>query len=189
MKNIPALWVLCAVGLLASAPSAPSQTQPKTHVEVPILAANPDDVGSIEKIVKASYETISGGVGVPRQWGRERSLDDPNARFVGVFVDAKTGAVTPWSTNDQEYADQTDALFVKDGFTEHELAHKIYRYGNVATVLSSYEGKALSTGKVASRGVNIFQLYYDGKRWWILSVVWDDERPSNPIPVELLQNN
>jgi hypothetical protein len=74
---------------------------------------------------------------------------------------------------------------VKEGFTERELAHDIHRFGNVATVLSSYEGKVSSTGKVVTRGVNIFQLYYDGKRWWILSMVWDRERPDNPIPPEL----
>jgi hypothetical protein len=55
----------------------------------------------------------------------------------------------------------------------------------VATVLSSYEGTVASTGKVATRGVNIFQLYFDGKRWWILSMVWDEERPDNPLPPEL----
>jgi hypothetical protein len=74
---------------------------------------------------------------------------------------------------------------VKNGFTEREIAHEIKRYGNVATVLSSYEGKT-AAGKAVSRGVNIFQLYFDGKRWWILSMVWDEERPGNPIPPELL---
>jgi hypothetical protein len=83
------------------------------------------------------------------------------------------------------YVDLTDAFLVKDGFTESELRHKTYQFGNVATVLSSYEGKAVATGKVA-RGVNIFQLYYDGKRWRILSIIWDDERPDNPIPADLL---
>ena len=39
----------------------------KRHVEVPTIAPRPEDVGSIEGIVNASYETISGGVGVPRQ--------------------------------------------------------------------------------------------------------------------------
>jgi hypothetical protein len=52
-------------------------------------------------------------------------------------------------------------------------------------VLSSYEG-TVASGKVITRGVNIFQLYFDGKRWWILSMVWDEERPGNPIPKELL---
>ena len=76
---------------------------------------------------------------------------------------------------EQEYADEADEHFVRTGFTERELAHKIYRFGNVATVFSSYEGKETSTGKLLSRGVNIYQLYFDGKRWWISSVsrgVW-----------------
>jgi hypothetical protein len=64
--------------------------------------------------------------------------------------------------------------------------HKTYRFGNVATVLSSDEGKAMSTGKVVTRGVNIFQLYYDGKRWRIHSIIWDDQRTDNPIPADLL---
>ncbi len=56
-------------------------------------------------------------------------------------------------------------------------------------MLSSYEGKNASTGKVITRGVNIFQLYFDGKRWWILSMVWDQETPANPIPPDLLPKN
>jgi len=66
------------------------------------------------------------------------------------------------------------------------VAHKIHRFGNVATVFSSYEGKFTSTGKLYTRGVNIYQLYYDGKRWWISSVTWDAENYVNPIPPELL---
>ncbi len=71
------------------------------------------------------------------------------------------------------------------GFSESEVAHKIYQYGNVATVFSSYEAKMASTGKLVSRGVNIYQLYFAGGRWWISSVSWDDEKPINPIPPEL----
>jgi len=155
-------------------------------VPVRKFEARPDDVGTIEGIVKASYETISGGVGVPRQWGRDESLFDPHVRFVAIERDPKSGAIVAMITNHQEFVDSTDAELVKDGFTERELGHKIERYGNVATVLSSYEGKNASDGKVVTRGVNIFQLYFDGKRWWILSMVWDQESPQNPIPAELL---
>jgi hypothetical protein len=155
-------------------------------VPVQKVAARAEDVSSVEAIVKASYETISGGVGVPRQWGRDESLFDPNVRFVAVERDPKSGAIVAMITTHQEFVDGTDESLVKDGFTERELGHKIERFGNVATVLSSYEGKNASTGKVITRGVNIFQLYFDGKRWWVLSMVWDQETPSNPIPAELL---
>ena len=26
------------------------------------------------------------------------------------------------------------------------------------------------------------ELFWDGKRWWIASAIWDEERPDNPIP-------
>ena len=121
------------------------------------MAARPEDVASIEAIVKASYETISGGVGVPRQWGRDESLFDPNVRFVAVERDPKSGAIVAMITTHQEFVDVADESTVKEGFTERELGHKIERYGNVATVLSSYEGKNASTGKVVTRGVKISQ--------------------------------
>jgi len=158
--------------------------QKKVHVDRPTIEARAEDVSTIEGIVKASYETISGGAGVARQWGRDRTLFDPNSRSVAVEVDRKTGAVKARGSTEQEFADDADASMVKDGFTELELKHIIQRFGNVATVLSSYQG-SLASGKVITRGVNIFQLYFDGKRWWILSMVWDEERPGNPIPAEL----
>lgn len=181
MKSLTAV-VIC---LLLNTPFTQAQNSTKPHVDVATVPARAEDVGSIEAIVKASYETISGGVGVPRQWARERTLNDPNARFVAADVDPKTGKNRVWSVSDQDFADQTDASMVRDGFTEHEMGHQIHRYGNVATVLSSYEGKGEHDAK-AERGVNIFQLYFDGKRWWILTITWDTERAGNPIPPELL---
>ena len=183
-------WLIGFAMILGTTSASLGQaTGPKAnlkHVAVQKVAARPEDVGSIEAIVKASYETISGGVGVPRQWGRDESLFDPNVRFVAVERDPKSGAIVAMITTHQEFVDDADGSLVKEGFTERELGHNIQRYGNVATVLSSYEGKNASTGKVITRGVNIFQLYFDGKRWWILSMVWDQETPANPIPPELL---
>jgi hypothetical protein len=183
-------WLIGCVLLSVIAPAVLGQAvgpkEKKKAVPVQRFAARPEDVSSIEGIVKASYETISGGVGVPRQWGRDESLFDPNVRFVAVERDPKSGAIVTMITTHQEFVDEADESTVKEGFTERELGHKIERYGNVATVLSSYEGKNASTGKVVTRGVNIFQLYFDGKRWWILSMVWDQETPTNPIPPELL---
>jgi hypothetical protein len=179
-----ALRVGCGILAVGAFGFGVVQAQKKVHVDRPIIEARVEDVGTIEGIVKASYETISGGVGVPRQWGRDRTLFDPNSRSVAVRVDAKTGAVKTHGTTEQEFADEADASIAKDGFTERELKHVIKRFGNVATVLSSYEG-TVASGKVITRGVNIFQLYFDGKRWWNLSMVWDEERPGNPIPAEL----
>jgi len=154
-------------------------------VEVPTITARPEDVSTIEGIVKASYETISGGVGVPRQWGRDRTLFAPSVRYISLSKN-KAGEVHARTSDYQEYLNESDGFLVKEGFTEVELGREIKRFGNVATVLSSYEGKVQSTGKVVTRGVNIFSLYYDGKRWWIQTMLWDEEGQGNPIPAELL---
>lgn len=155
------------------------------HVPVPKAEPRPEDVSTIEGIVQASYETISGGIGVPRQWGRDRTLFAPSVLYISISKD-KTGVVKARTSDYQEYLDESDDFLVKQGFTEVELGRKVERFGNVATVLSSYEGKVQLTGKVVTRGVNIFSLYFDGKRWWIQTMLWDEERPENPIPAELL---
>jgi hypothetical protein len=183
------LVALAAVIPLAVVLAAIPQIKRAEHIQVTTVPPRPEDVSSIDNIVKASYETISGGVGAPRQWGRDRSLYDPNVRFVSINIDPHTKAVLTHSESHQEFVDAADAFMVKEGFQERELRHVTKQFGNVATVLSSYEGSVASTGKVVTRGVNIFQLYYDGKRWWILSMVWDEERSDNPLPPELRPDN
>jgi hypothetical protein len=37
-----------------------------------------------------------------------------------------------------------------------------------------------------SRGVNSIELYFDGARWWISSVMWQSEDAEHPIPATLL---
>jgi hypothetical protein len=195
MKNHLTFGKLGCVALLGGAAlvgtvlSASSEDSPQAHVKRPVVPARRSDVSTIEGIIKASYEAISGGVGVPRQWGRDRTLYDPQMRFVSLGKDPSSGKVTRSSGTEQQFADHADAYFMRVGFVEHELAHAIHRFGNVATVLSSYQGKETATNRPADRGVNIFQLYNDGRRWWILSMVWDEERPDNPLPPELLPKN
>jgi hypothetical protein len=186
--KIPAFRIVsCA--LLLSLPHALAQDKPKLRGESAVIAARSEDVSSIEAIVKTDYECVSGGIGVARQWARDFSLYDPFARSFVPSKDEKTAALVIWHPTQQEYADESDAQLVRDGFSEHELAHKIYKYGNVATVFSSYEVAVARTGKLYSRGVNIYQLYYAGNRWWISSVSWDAENNINPIPQELMPKN
>jgi hypothetical protein len=36
------------------------------------------------------------------------------------------------------------------------------------------------------RGINSIQLFNDGKRWWIVSIYWQQENARAPIPQEYL---
>jgi len=55
-------------------------------------------------------------------------------------------------------------------------------YGNMMQILSSYESRRSPSEKPFQRGINSFQVLNDGKRWWIVSIFWDSERPDNPLP-------
>jgi hypothetical protein len=69
-------------------------------------------------------------------------------------------------------------------FFEKEVARKSDCFGNICQLFSTYEARrrAPSDEKPFVRGINSIQLVRDGKRWWIASVIWDTERPDNPIP-------
>jgi hypothetical protein len=144
-------------------------------------AADPADVGTIEDIVRVSYEVISGPPGTPRQWRRDSTLYAPGAMFHALREDS-TGKVDVYSMTPEEYRRRTDKGFVKNGLIEYEIGTHAERFGNVAQVRSVYAMRRTTDGPVTARGVNYFQLYWDGTRWWITGMVWDDERKGNPIP-------
>jgi len=145
--------------------------------------ADPADVRTIEDIVRVSYEVISGPPGTPRQWRRDSTLYAPGAMFHALREDS-AGKVSVYSMTPEEYRRRTDKGFVKNGLIEYEIGTHAERFGNVAQVRSVYAMRRTTDGPVTARGVNYFQLYWDGTRWWITGMVWDDERKHNPIPKE-----
>lgn len=152
-------------------------------VEIQPVEANPADVASIDGIIKAFYETISGGKGVPRQWSRDKTLYMPDVRFVAMSErDGKAHASVMNHTN---YVNSSNDFFVSEGFQERELNRVVRRFGNIAHVFSTYEFST-ADGKAKGRGVNSIELFWDGARWWISAVSWDEERLNNPIPKEFL---
>src|SRR2546426_8619284 len=68
------------------APRAAAQPPARKHVAVATLPPRPEDVASVNGIIKAFYEVISGPAGQPRQWARDRSLYIPGVRFVATGV-------------------------------------------------------------------------------------------------------
>jgi hypothetical protein len=82
--------------------------------------------------------------------------------------------------------DESNAIIVKDGFYESEIHRVTEKFGHIAHVFSTYESRIKADGPVIARGINSIEIFYDGKRWWIASNIWDDERPNNPLPAEYL---
>ena len=74
--------------------------------------------------------------------------------------------------------------FAKEGFYENAIVNQPESYGNVTQVLSSYESRHSPGEKPFQRGINSIQLLNNGKRWWVVSILWDAERPDNPLPAK-----
>ena len=119
--------------------------------------ADPADVGTIQAIVNAYYDVINGPPGTPRQWRRDSTLYMPAATFVAMSM--RDGKPVPKVMTPEEFRRGTNDEFVKDGFYETEIGHRIERFGNVAQVRSVYETRHTAKGPLLGRGVNYLMLY------------------------------
>ena len=152
--------------------------------------ANPADVESIDAIIAAAYDVISGPAGRTRDWDRERSLFISGARLIPTAVEAGRNDVdlAPQTLNVEDYIARVEPLFAKNGFYEKEVARRVEQFGQIAHVWSTYESRHdPSDAAPFMRGINSIQLFDDGKRWWILSIYWQHESAEHPLPKKYLQ--
>jgi hypothetical protein len=157
-----------------------SQPAPETVV------ANPADVASIESIVNAAYDSISGPAGKKRDWNRVRSLFMPGARLIPTGKNAEGKTAAQVLDVDGYFARANDYL-EKNGFFEKEIARRTEQFGHIAHVFSTYESRHKADDpKPFARGINSIQLMYDGKRWWIVTIYWQQESADDPIPEKYL---
>jgi hypothetical protein len=82
----------------------------------------------------------------------------------------------------EEYISVGGKTLAADGFFERGVISSTWRYGHIATVRSPYESRHAATETPFQRGINSFQLSYDGSRWWIVSISWEGETPEFPLP-------
>jgi hypothetical protein len=149
---------------------------------------DPRDVESIDAIIAAAYDVISGPAGQRRDWNRERSLFYPAARVIPTAsVPGRNDVdLEPQMLDVQGYIARAEALLQK-GFYETEISRRTEQFGRIAHVWSTYESRHQPSDPLPfMRGINSFQLFNDGKRWWILSVYWQHETEEHAIPEKYL---
>jgi hypothetical protein len=169
---------LCALSIAGlAAPSAWAQ---------PAAGPRVADVASPEAIVAALYDVISGPAGQARDWDRFKGLFAPGARLLPA-APRKDGSA-PMALSPDDYVQRTTDAFLKNGFFEQEAARRVEAFGTIVHVFSTYESRrAKSDERPFARGINSIQLMQHGGRWWIVSVMWDQERPDNPLPAKYLE--
>lgn len=154
----------------------------------PLRPADPADVATPEAIVEALYESIARAPGQPFDWDRNLSLLLPTAKLIpnteqtgGTFV----------IHSPEEFRDYVDRLTQIGGpndmgFQEEQISAVTERFGDVAHVFSTYQKHFWEDDQIIGRGVNSIQMVWHQDRWWITSVVWDEESGAGPIPSRYL---
>lgn len=152
------------------------------------IPVNPNDVSSVDAIIKSVYNVISGPAGEKRNWDRMRTLFVPEARMTATGK-RPSGDHGRRSMLVEEYINGSGPFLEKNGFFENEIGRKTEQYGNIVHVFSTYESrKTLNDEKPFMRGINSFQLWNDGKRWWVINILWESETKENPIPEKYIGN-
>jgi hypothetical protein len=165
-----------ASGVAAQAAAQPTPTTP---------APRSEDVASEDAIIAALYGAISGPAGQKRDWVRFRSLFIPDGRLIVARAPRPEGPVPPRVMTVEQYIAGSGAL--ENGFFEREIKRVSETFGGVTHRFSTYESRARAADpQPFARGINSIQLLNDGRRWWIVTVFWDSERPNNPIPAKYL---
>jgi hypothetical protein len=178
-----------AQGASPAAPATPTAiAAPAAPAAAGLPAARPADVASIDAIIAALYDVISGPAGAARDWDRMRSLFAPEGRMgaVGMRPDGSYvfRAMTP-----EDYIARNTKAFATMGFFETEKARTTETFGQIAHVFSTYEARhAKEDAKPFMRGVNSIQLIHDGKRWYVLSLIWRAEDAKLQLPERYLRN-
>jgi hypothetical protein len=150
------------------------------------IPPNPADVGTMDGIVAALYNVISGPAGEKRNWDRMRTLFLSEARMMATGKRAD-GTITKRNMSIEDYINSSGPILERDGFFEQEISRKVDQFGNIVHLFSTYAAKRKKEDeKPFIRGVNSIQLWNDGKRWWIVSILWQAESPENPIPSKYL---
>lgn len=148
------------------------------------IRVDSNDVATVDGILAALYGSISFRLGGGADYDRLRALWIPEGR---LLLPKRTGTDST-SVTVEEFIERCKVTFASDffrgkGFRETETKRQEHRFGNILHVFSAYVGVISDPEeRVIGRGINSIQFHWEDDRWWIVSMVWDDERQGNPMP-------
>jgi len=146
----------------------------------------PEAAQSIETIIPALYQIVSGDAGAKKDWPLMKSLFAPDAIVTPVFH--KKGIPQASITSVDEFITLNKQIFKNINFYETEVKQTSLVYGHMATILSHYESRDDHNKEPYSQGINSFQLLNDGRRWCVISVTWDSDKGGHKIDSNTLKS-
>lgn len=144
------------------------------------------DTESIDAVVNALYESISGPKGQPRDWARFRNLFHPYASISSLNPN-ENGMIIYNLNSIREYIENATPFFEVNDFYEYELSRTTDEFYGLAQVFSTYEFKTSKDGPVIRRGINSIQLVRFEGRWWITILTYNSENEFIKVPESYLE--
>lgn len=148
----------------------------------------PEEVATPEAIIASLYATFQRAPGERIDWDRFASYFAPGALMV-PNTEQTNGEFRVMSVD--EFSTWIEGIFAEHspigspldhGLAEEEIHSVMERYGDIVQVMSTYERRAWDSDVVDGRGINAITLVQNAGRWWIVSIVWDEESGAGPIP-------
>jgi len=140
---------------------------------------------TVDGIIHALYHCISFEPGNEPNWSQLRNLFLPQGQLL------KAGALDMQDSpvlHIDDFIEKTrafvgESLLQRRGFVETEIMRKTEGFGRIAHIFSTYESRfATGPGKPLARGTNSVQMLRKDGRWWLVSVVWDEEGQGRVLP-------
>jgi hypothetical protein len=145
-------------------------------------------LNTVDGIIHALYDVISGPAGQERDWAAFRDLFAEDARmYIAVPSEKDSGSVLK-SITPEEYAERDKTRLSDIGFNENELYRITNTYGAGTQVFSTYESHYTNTNgeEDITKGINNIQLFFDGERYFIVSIFWDANAKNIEVPERYL---
>jgi hypothetical protein len=142
---------------------------------------------TLDQLISAIDAAVSGPADKDRACFRALFL--PDARLIPIRI-AADGTASPVVLN----VDGWISAVAKRGsavLTEHQIKVKTESWAHLAHLWSTYTTSVTSADKpseaqVMDRGINSIQAVYDGKQWHVIEIVWQAEKPEDPVPAKYL---
>ncbi len=138
------------------------------------------DTKSIDTIIDAYYDVISGSSNDPWEFERDKYIHSKNAVIIRLDENGKAES----HSLEAEYIPL--GLSPKEDFYEKELKRKVNQFGRIAQVWSAFEIRNNPEIATNIRGLNSIQLHYEKDRWWIDSWTCEMESDKNSLVRDFL---
>jgi len=111
----------------------------------------------------------------------------PGARLIPTAKPGTNSDLAPQMLDVDGFIARVEPYFAEHGFYEKEIARCTEQFGHIAHVWSTYESRHNGDDPTPfMRGINSIQLFYDGARWWIVTIYWQQESTEHPVPEKYL---